>query len=327
MMADKNNTTIQVRAPASVMLAGEHAVLRGYLSIVAAVDQYMHVGLTPRNNDVIDINTDTLGSWAGKINKITVEQPFQFVLAVLKRYQKLFSNGFALDIKSDFSSQLGLGSSAAVTVATVSAVRQFLNLTTDGMTIFVEARDIIQQVQGAGSGADVAACVFGGVVAYRAVPLHIECLPALPPLKLVYSGGKMPTVEVIKQLNIWCGQHDLLAKKIFRAIEQCSQQARKALLLHNWALLGEIFKVQQGLMCELQLSNDALDSIVSKLEEAPGILGAKISGSGLGDCVVAVGELSDSYFPMNDKQKQQGIKSISINVVSRESWVVANESY
>ena len=65
----------------------------------------------------------------------------------------------------------------------------------------------------------------------------------------------------------------------------------------RWAALGDLLNRNQGYMEEMGLSNEALDAIVRALRAAPGILGAKISGSGLGDCAIGLGEASMEGIP------------------------------
>jgi mevalonate kinase len=323
---NNNAQTIQVRVPGSIMLTGEHAVLRGHLSVSAAVDQYINIRLTPRNDEVLHIKTDRLGEWSGSLQNIEPVKPFQFVLSALKRYESQLSQGFDVVIQSEFSSELGLGSSAAVTVAMVLALHEYLHLPLDAEPVFIAARDVVRSVQGLGSGADVAASVCGGVVAYHSEPMQMTCLSALPPLCLIYSGKKVPTATVVKKVNAWVEQNPLLANKIFTGIGECSLQARRALDLKNWALLGEIFSVQQALMCELKLNNEVIDIIVSELNKVPTVFGAKISGAGLGDCVLALGHLPDDYFPMNASQQAQGVKMIKINVSNQAMEVLCDEA-
>jgi mevalonate kinase len=50
---------------------------------------------------------------------------------------------------------------------------------------------------------------------------------------------------------------------------------------------------QQDWMDQLGVNTPALENIIMGLNTEPKILGAKISGSGLGDCVVALGTVSE----------------------------------
>ncbi|MEN8260526.1 MAG: GHMP kinase, partial [Pseudomonadota bacterium] len=57
----------------------------------------------------------------------------------------------------------------------------------------------------------------------------------------------------------------------------------------------------QELMDEMGVNTPELQEIVSALQESAGVFGAKISGSGLGDCAVGLGyaELKDMNYPVH----------------------------
>ena len=65
---------------------------------------------------------------------------------------------------------------------------------------------------------------------------------------------------------------------------------------NNWKDLGEIFNINQGLMDAIGINNLVLSEINYKLRKDAGIYGTKISGSGLGDCVIGVGTLKQRNF-------------------------------
>jgi mevalonate kinase len=63
----------------------------------------------------------------------------------------------------------------------------------------------------------------------------------------------------------------------------------------EWEKLGEIMNIQQGMLDSLGVNTALLGDMVLDLRKQQGILGAKISGAGLGDCVVGLGKLPDKY--------------------------------
>jgi mevalonate kinase len=113
-----------------------------------------------------------LGAHTTSLDDPETHPKFQFILAAAAALP-IVSSGLTIEVTSEFSDQIGFGSSAAVTVATVAALRRFDGLPTDPRTILEAARAIIRSVQGRGSGADVAASVYGGMVLYRADPLEV----------------------------------------------------------------------------------------------------------------------------------------------------------
>ncbi len=69
---------------------------------------------------------------------------------------------------------------------------------------------------------------------------------------------------------------------------------------------------------QLGVSTPLIEELITHLCADTAISGAKISGSGMGDCVIAVGEFSkDTIFPANDTQRQAGVKEIRVKI-SRE---------
>lgn len=296
--------------PGSTMLLGEYAVLQQGWAVVCAVDQRVSVELIPRTDQQIEI-ISSLGSYQSTIADLEVQSPFQFVLTTLKKYQSQLSLGCTLTIQSEFSDKIGLSSSAAVTVATLSVVSRWLKINYSPIELIQKAREIIQQVQGRGSGADVAACVLGGVVAYRQEPLVAEKLEWTCPINLIYSGSKTPTAIAIQKVTERFAHSQELYQQILKDINQCAVDGIAAIKQNNNKNLGQIMTAQQELMEALGVNTPIMQGLIDELMSMPGILGAKISGSGLGDSVIALGDLNKDYVP---KFQDKGTKRISVKI-------------
>ena len=76
----------------------------------------------------------------------------------------------------------------------------------------------------------------------------------------------------------------------FFTVSTSQQQAFEAAARGEWETMGELMNINQGLMDALGVNNARLAELVYALREDPNILGSKISGSGLGDCVVGLGK-------------------------------------
>lgn len=284
---------LKASAPGSMMLLGEYAVLYGKPALVCAVDKRITVTLTPRHDTRVQIHSALLGDYAVELADIKIEKPFQFVLGALQHYQPKLKYGFNLHIESDFSDQVGLGSSAAVTVATLAALVTWLNIRVLPLDLVRQGRRIIRLVQGIGSGADVAASVYGGMVAYQAQTLAAEKMPAIHPLTAWYSGFKTPTVTAIHEVQTYFSAYPDLFKHLCNSIGQCAIEGIQHARHQQWEKLGEIFNLQQGLMESLKVSTPRMNDMIDTLRTQDTILGAKISGSGLGDCVIGLGQALD----------------------------------
>jgi len=272
---------IVASVPGSLMLLGEHAVLHGRRALVCAINKRIKVSLSKINKGILRINSD-LGTYEAPLDDLTDHSDFCFVLDAVKQYPQ--EQGIELKIESDFSSDIGFGSSAAVTVATHAALMGNVD---DRMELFKRSLATIHRVQERGSGADIAASVFGGVVAYRADPLEIHPMAESFPLTAVYSGAKMKTVEVIRHLEERRALNPEYFEKIFDRMDASIGE-----VVSDFPMLGKMLVLNQKLMEEMGLCNDALAEIISIFQTLPvpsGVEGgvpAKISGSGLGDCAI-----------------------------------------
>lgn len=286
---------LNASAPGSLMLLGEYGVLYGKHALVCAVDKRISIIFSQRQDDYVEIEADGFGKYATSISQLTIEKPFDFVLGVLKYYQGRLKQGCTIHITSDFSSQIGLGSSAAVTVAMMAALLTSLNIRTSPLDLLRQSRQVIRQIQGVGSGADVAASVYGGIVNYQAHPLMAEKLSVIYPLTVMYSGFKTPTVEAISKVQRLFFAYPHLFRELSNTIGQCAVEGHHAVRREDWKSLGQIMSVQQGMMESLGVSTPLLRHLVDDLYRDKNILGAKISGAGLGDCVIGLGEASVDY--------------------------------
>ena len=212
--------------------------------------------------------------------------PFTFVGAVLRNLRPAEAAGLQVDIESEFAADLGLGSSAAVTVALQAALDRMLARADDADALITRCVETIRAVQGVGSGADVAASVSGGVVALN--PRRCGRAPGQPAgldRDLLGQQG-----EDGGRRRVWSSS---AGRRTRAAIGDALRGHRRSRAAgrgrHRARRLGPesatLADLGHGLMQALGVSTARLDAIVRALTACPGIAGAKISGAGLGDCV------------------------------------------
>ena len=290
-------------------------MLHGRRALVCAIDQRMTVEVFQCLENVLRIESD-LGTYESPLDQLEDHPDFRFVLDAVRQYP--LEQGIDLKITSDFASDIGFGSSAAVTVATHAALMNFPRSRTSAtkdcragaetplfnkMDLFKRCLATVHRVQGRGSGSDLAASVFGGVVAYRAEPLEIHPIAESFPLTAVYSGSKMKTADVIRYLEEKRALNPEYFEKIFDRMDASvgeviedfpslgSERSEKgrANARQGLKVLAKNLILNQKLMEEMGLCNAALAEIISIFQtlETP----AKISGSGLGDCAIGLGNV------------------------------------
>lgn len=282
-------------APGSIMLFGEHAVLHGEPAIAAAVNKYITVTLRPRQDQVIRIESDQFSSYETTIQAINVESPYRFILAAIHLFIAEMSTGFDLNIQSEFSPTLGLGSSAAVTVASLAVLNQWLNQPITQQQLALQARQIIRAQQGHASGADVVASVYGGVIYYETEPFHVESLTLSHHIGLVYCGYKTKTAEVIKHVNELSLKNTQAYQHYYQQIGRCTRQVKQSLQESQSQQFFSLVEQHQQLQAALGTSDATLEEIISRLRASETVGEVKISGSGLGDCVVAFGDIPTDF--------------------------------
>jgi len=287
---------LKAHAPGSLMLLGEYAVLHDYPALVAAINQRLRVELTPKREAVLSITSDRYGAYEAPLSALTAVDDFNFVIETVKLFKDKMSSGLELTITSDFSGQIGFGSSAALVVATLAALNAWLQLQLSPLEMVRFGRQIVQKVQGTGSGADIAASVYGGIIAYRKSPLFVRSFAKSHPLVAYYSGFKTKTAQAILEVTTRFQPYPHVYSALLQAIGECAETGIHYLEQNDWPGLGKLFTVSQGLMEALGVSLPILQQMVAQLNSIPGIFGAKISGAGLGDCVIGLGEAHNSEF-------------------------------
>ncbi|NCD31921.1 MAG: GHMP kinase [Spartobacteria bacterium] len=284
------------------MMMGEHAVLRGAPCIVAAAGGRLVVTaeLLAESRIIIDSdlgrvdmpkNTDNWPDWARFSGKVAQKMMHEYEIP-----------GISLHIASAFKSTVGLGSSAAVSVAVAAATCALAGQRPGNKELHrIAYENVLENQQGRGSGADVAASVYGGINLYSMQQGCIKTLPLTHPITLVYCGYKKSTVDVINIVESIEKQVPDVFFSLFNTMQQIVQDAFVCLDCSrpNWTRFGVLMNIHQGIQDALGVNNRDLSEIIYRLRSMANILGVKISGSGLGDSVLALGHTSwgDEHYP------------------------------
>lgn len=300
----------QSQAPANTMILGEHSVVYGHPALACAVDQYVTITWQQRTDSAIHIYS-ALGEHHTQLEQISNHPKLNFAVSALQEFQAKIPFGLDIKIESEFSSTIGLGSSAAVLAAMLSGLNSICETGYSSLELFNMGHQIILKIQGRGSGTDLAASLKGGLVYYQPKneqhpQPEIKNLPIRLPLVLIYSGYKTPTAEVLELVaENWADKPKQL-EMLYRSMAKVTRTAylgfaeehnaasSEASSLASQDALQNFYqcsKEYQRLMQQLGVSDETLENIISALNGCSEIHAAKISGSGLGDCVLGIGKL------------------------------------
>lgn len=287
--------TITVSAPGKLMLLGEHAVVFNRPCLVTAVDQRMYTTVEVLDTQDLQLEASDVQVTGYKKSLSTLGQGdvpkgakfIEFALKNMTEKHKLVT-GFKITTKSEFSSQFGFGSSSAATVCVIKAIAELLELPMTQRDMFDVAFQTVLDVQGKGSGFDVAAGVYGGTLHFVTGgelidPLGITNLPLL----VGYSGVKADTVTLMNQVKALSAKYPETIEAIYNDIEDLVIFAKEAVLDNAWQSLGELMNFNEGYLGALGVSTKKLENMIYAAREA-GAYGAKLSGAGGGDCIIAL---------------------------------------
>lgn len=292
--------SVTVSAPGKLFLLGEHAVVYNGTCLVTAVDSRLWMTLTAEeatHNPTLTIIAPDVGltNWSCLLKESFFRPAYQgpsaFIescLAVFHRRYPFHAN-LTIETRSDFGANLGLGSSSATVAATLYGLSALFHADLSPDQLFTLGVEAIQNVQKLGSGADLAAAIYGGTLYYlnhfprQITPLAVDSLPLL----VVYSGEKAGTVSYVRKVaeleESWPNVISAVIETMFTIVDS----GRECLLARDWVGLGQLMNIQHGLLHALGVDTPSLSEIVFAARNA-GALGAKLSGAGGGDCAIVL---------------------------------------
>lgn len=286
---------IKVSAPGKLVLFGEHAVVHGKPCIVTAVDQRIEVKAKFNGANELIVNAPQLGIKNYKrlvleLGSREMPKEVSFIEAAVKEFYQQYGLKKGLDITShsEFSHTYGFGSSSAITIATLKALSLLYKIKLSNKQLFDLAYQAVLDIQGVGSGFDLAAALWGGTIFYKKGAFKVEQLSITDlPLIVCYSGIKADTPTLVRQVAELKRKHPKKINKLFNEMEAITIAARKYLITKHWLKIGKLMNDNQKLLEQLEVSNQILEKLI-KVSLKAGALGAKLSGAGGGDNIIAL---------------------------------------
>ncbi|WP_104084165.1 mevalonate kinase [Cryobacterium sp. Y11] len=236
-------TSVTSSAPGKLFLLGEYAVLHGAPALLAAVDRRVTVTVAPGRSwrlhapsiGIHHLDLDDEGRLPATLDAQTRStlRLFDAVRAVLKA--RAGGGPFEISIDSaDFSRdghKLGLGSSAAVASALTAGLAEASGLQLDPEALFTLAQSAHRAAQnGTGSGGDVAASVYGGVLSYTvgSPPVPLNWPNDLTVMAVVTGEGSV-TTDLVGRVNDFAAQRPAQHEQDLARLIRLAHQAQSAL--------------------------------------------------------------------------------------------------
>jgi len=273
-------------APGKLILFGEHAVVFGEPALATAINLRAEVYARPHPEWRAD---------GGSID----EPRYRYVKAAIAKAAT--AGPLWLEVRSMVPSGAGLGSSAAVTVATLGTLHG-MSGSIDAKTIAREAFEVEHEVQGRASPIDTSTASAGGGLLVLPKPQGdllwtIErdarrwCLHRtnLPPLDFVVgntgiSAATGPLVANVKERV----EHDRRAAEAVREIGRITLDGLEALRQNDLEAAGRLMDRNHALLTGLGVGHPMLDRLVQAARKTS--YGAKLTGAGGGGSIVALSD-------------------------------------
>lgn len=290
--------TIIASAPAKAILFGEHFVVYGKPAIAIAIDKRAYVKARVRKDKKLYIRSLDFGisgyfqneKFVLERGKESAKEKLEPIKVVAEKLLEASNKdiGITIEIDSEIPVAAGLGSSASVAAATVTALNHLLNARLSRQEIFKITFKAEKLIHGTPSGIDPAIATYGGAIIYRKdegfQTLNIKCDI---PLIVGNTGLERSTGSLVAHVRQIRDAYPKITDSIFEAGEKIVKRAIQALKEEDLKVLGELMLINHGLLLAVGVSNEKLDKLVHAALKA-GAYGAKLTGAGGGGSIIAI---------------------------------------
>ncbi len=279
-------------APGKVVLFGEHAVVYEYPGISTTVEPGLTVTITPDPDGPRVLNPQVPRIFPAPNS----DHDIRLLSKAADRALQMFGlekEPIAIGIESDLVPGVGLGSSAAFSVALCTALRRYQNIPTttrwdNGR--FDEVQKLEEIFHGTPSGMDAGTILSDCVLWFRKGPPR-EFLPLR--LRTPFTGvfccveSALRTKEMVAGLARRRERQPELYDGLLAQIGNLTVDAGIALGTGDGPSAGRLMLRNHELLVKLGVSTAGLDQAVERLVRK-GVLGAKLTGGGGGGAVIAL---------------------------------------
>ena len=289
---------INARCPGKIILSGEHAVVYGAPALVMAVNQYVDVQVKKMDTpslaiffneknpiiypleklaalkDKLDLNYNTFLDGKGSLSDV-INHPSDLIAyaVMLATKNQLSLKGMQLDIKLGIPIGSGMGSSAALILAVLKSVSDFLGneLSHEELYSFACTTENLQH--GQSSGVDPYACLYGGLTRFHADE-HKAIEAILPQFYLVNTGlPESTTGECVSHVREKFGE-----SAIWNQFEACTNYIEEAMLNNDLSNLKVGLAKNHSLLSTIDVVPEKVDHFIGSIMHLGGA--AKICGGG-----------------------------------------------
>ena len=182
----------------------------------------------------------------------------------------------------------GLGSSAAVTVATLAALYRYHNVRFNKKSLAHDAHMVEQAVQGVASPLDTLVSTYGGLV-YLSRNKKVERFNVNfnVPFVVGYTTKHGNTGKMVKDVRHLKDKNPKIINPVITAMGNLTNYAKQAILKRDFDKVGELMNINHGFLDVIGVNTLELSRMVYNAREA-GAIGSKTTGAGGGGSIIAL---------------------------------------
>lgn len=299
---------VVVEVPAKATLFGEHAVVYGQPAIAAALPALLRLRARAVAERVFILESDNVSI---RVEKVVLDESLNVVESAVNKDQALrlakylttaftvceerlglrAKQGVHVKVESPLPIGAGLGTSAAVTVGSVTSCLALYGFgpEIDQKEVALLAWRAEQLAQGKASPMDTFTVTYGGLRYIMPWEPEAELLKPAKELHVVvgYTEKRSNTASMVAAVAERKKLLGEVGDELVRLIGRVSERARRAILEGDLELVGLLMDVNQGLLEALGVVSADHKVLIEALRRA-GALGAKTSGAGGGGAFVAL---------------------------------------
>ena len=290
-----------------IILLGEHAAVYGKHALAVPILNAVGANVSlSKEKTKININ-----EW--NLNESIEREDYTGISGIINTIYDSFEIkdlNFKINISSSLPRGMGLGSSAAISVAIIRAVSKFIKANISNEEINNIAFSCEKLAHGSPSGIDNTLSCFGKPILFqknKSPNFEIIKLNELPPLLIGFSRHSSHTIQQVSDVNSRYNKNISQYEAIFDQIDDISCKGAKAIKKSNYDELGLLMNICHGLLNAIEISTPDLENMIN-IARANGAIGAKLTGSGGGGSIVAL--CPDSIDSVQQSLHQSGYETL-----------------
>ncbi len=282
------DVVVTASSPGKIIIVGEHFVVHEAYAVAAAINKRVTViASKDGTRKVRFVSQGRDYYFPGTLARRFFPAPSSVMNEIFERFGKC-EEGMSIEIRSEIPRGSGLGSSAAVSVATAAAVTRIMGKKLSLEEISKIAMKGEAAIHGNPSGIDVETSLRGGVVLFSkssgAKPIAFE---KGIEILIAFSGKSRNTSALISSVALIRKKYPNTFAHLVESSSFLSLQAVDALCRGDLPYLGAIMNIAQPILDWIGVSNDKLDRMLEDARSGR-VFGAKITGAGGGGSIIVL---------------------------------------